>query len=199
MFWLCAGHLLHCGSFGGASRCRRAGEEEEEEKEQECHRNAYKCDTYIYKYPAKSLLWLNVSLTVADWSWTRRAYNPSTVLLHADSSFKSHTFIISTLRVGLEQIGFVGCNGATYKGVKLTPLQRTGLSHSCYPLIHAESGAERNRTALQPVRGHQSHREPWGDPVLQLLTAECRIKETWAPLYRLLVLSMWARLTCRAE
>lgn len=31
-------------------------------------------------FPAKSLLWVDVILTVADWSWTRQAYNPSTAL-----------------------------------------------------------------------------------------------------------------------
>lgn len=43
----------------------------------------------------------------------------------------------------VEQIVRSGQSATTCQGVKLTPLERDWLSHSCYPLIHTGSGAER--------------------------------------------------------
>lgn len=43
----------------------------------------------------------------------------------------------------VEQIVCSGQSATTCQGVKLTPLERDWLSHSCYPLIHTGSGAER--------------------------------------------------------
>lgn len=94
------------------------------------------CGRLVYP-PTSPKLWTRKGLIRAQYIWPSKCS-----FLERDTRMLKIVMYHSVPHT-VEQIVCSGQIATTCQGVKLTPLERDWLSHSCYPLIHTGSGAER--------------------------------------------------------